>query len=52
MTDTDNAGFKNGWAAPDFDDQAWTPVKASFNFQTATQSKTGAVLWLRKAVDL
>ena len=52
LTDTDNAGFKNGWAAPDFDDQAWTSVKTNFNFQTATQSKTGGVLWLRKAVDL
>ncbi len=47
VADTDNAGLKNGWAAPDFDDQAWTSVKAPFNFQTATSSKAGGVLWLR-----
>jgi sialate O-acetylesterase len=52
VTDTENVGFKNGWAAPDFDAQGWQEVKAHFNFQTATQGKSGGVLWLRKTVDL
>ena len=52
VADTENKGFKDGWASADFDDQAWTTVKAHFNFQTATQSQAGGVLWLRKVVDL
>ena len=52
VVDTENAGLKNGWAASEFDDQAWPSVKAPFNFQTATSGKAGGVLWLRKAVEL
>ena len=52
VADSENVGLKNGWAASDFDDQAWSPVKAYFNFQTATSGKAGGVLWLRKVVDL
>ena len=52
VADTENAGFKDGWAAPEFDDQAWSSVKTYISFQTATQSQAGGVLWLRKTVDL
>lgn len=52
VADSENAGFKDGWAAADFDDQAWSSVKTYISFKTATQSQAGGVLWLRKTVDL
>ena len=52
VADTENAGLKNGWAAHDFDDQSWLTVKSHFNFQTATQTNAGGILWMRKTVDL
>ncbi|MEI6713617.1 MAG: sialate O-acetylesterase [Verrucomicrobiota bacterium] len=52
VDDTENAGFKNGWAAPEFDDQTWSSVKTPMSFKTATESQAGGVLWLRKTVDL
>lgn len=41
VADTENAGFKNGWAAPEFDDQSWLTVNSHFNFQTVTQTNAG-----------
>jgi len=52
VANNENAGFKNGWAAPDFDDQAWNSLNVPVTFQAATSSKTGGVVWLRKVVDL
>ena len=52
LVDTSNEGFKNGWAAPEFDDSAWTTATAGFTLSSALKAKTGGVFWLRKAVDL
>jgi sialate O-acetylesterase len=52
LVDTSNEGFKNGWAAPEFDDSAWTSATAGFSLSSALKAKTGGVFWLRKAVDL
>lgn len=52
VADSENTGFKDGWAAAEFDDQAWSSVKTHISFKTATQSQAGGVLWLRKTVDL
>ena len=52
VDDKENEGFKNGWAAPDFDDSSWAAVTAGFNIGTALKSKTGGIFWMRKAVDL
>jgi len=52
LVDTSNEGFKNGWAAPEFDDSGWTTATAGFTLSIALKAKTGGVFWLRKAVDL
>ena len=52
LDDQDNLGFKNGWAAPDFDDSQWKNVTTGFNLATALKAKTGGVFWVRKAVEL
>ncbi len=52
LVDTSNEGFKNGWAAPEFDDSGWTTATAGFTLSSALKAKTGGVFWLRKEVDL
>jgi len=52
LVDTINEGFKNGWAAPEFDDSGWTAATAGFTLSSALKAKTGGVFWLRKVVDL
>jgi sialate O-acetylesterase len=52
LLDTSNEGFKNGWAAPEFDDSGWTTATAGFTLASTLKAKTGGVFWLRKAVDL
>ena len=52
LVDTSNEAFKNGWAAPGFDDSAWTTATAGFTLSSALKVKTGGVFWLRKVVEL
>ena len=52
LEDKVNEGFKNGWAAMDFDDNSWATATVGFNLDTALKAKTGGVFWVRKAVDI
>ena len=52
VMDKGNEGFKNGWAAPDFEDSAWASVTTGFTLSTALKAKNGGVFWVRKAVEL
>jgi sialate O-acetylesterase len=52
VPDTENEGFKNGWASPDLDDGDWTPTEAPFTFERAVKATSGGVFWLRKSVEL
>ena len=52
VADLENAGFKQGWASPDFDDSGWSTATAGFTLATALKAKNGGVFWVRKSVDL
>ncbi|MCX6938982.1 MAG: 9-O-acetylesterase [Verrucomicrobia bacterium] len=52
VVDAENAGVKQGWASPDFDDSAWTKANVGFTLASALKAKNGGVFWLRKVVEL
>jgi sialate O-acetylesterase len=52
LADDENTGFKNGWAAPDFDDSRWKSVTTGFNLASSLKSKTGGIFWMRKTVEI
>jgi sialate O-acetylesterase len=49
--DTGNAGFGQGWAAPDVDESAWKPLKLPQHWEASGLAIDGAV-WFRRAFDL
>jgi sialate O-acetylesterase len=52
LTDSQNEGFKAGWAAPETDTADWKKVNAPLNWAGALGIKGGGIFWLRKEVDL
>jgi sialate O-acetylesterase len=51
--DNENAGLKNGWAAPDFNDSDWTEISLDgLQNWGKLGLTTGGVLWLRKTIDV
>ena len=52
VADTENDGFKNGWASPDLKDDDWTPAQVPFTFALVANATSGGVYWLRKEVDI
>jgi sialate O-acetylesterase len=52
VEDKTNEGLSKGWAAPDFDDSAWTKVTNGFSIASALKATNGGILWARKEVTL
>jgi sialate O-acetylesterase len=52
VEDKTNTGFAAGWAAPDFDDSAWSNATAPFNIASAFKATNGGICWARKEVTL